>query len=324
MFKTYRFVYGLIVCIFIANLWLIFSVRMHPQQPPAIATPTKTDYSGGVPIQRSRIEKYISKVADRDIDQLIADLNLYEALLEFSRNRCQDPMCELTFEACLANRSVAAIYEYLLQQNTEYASSLCKRVFDEKFQKLKSDWAQIFYEWETEGGCKKPVPVIEDYQATSAALFLVAAFCSSEILMNCTDDWVNYSEEARSRVLENPDLEPLLNECQMRACIEPLFLLNLFFWHLTERHHLGSIASLCAQLEIASIPESQIPFVAWDGHTNASDFTHNHANVPIDKAKTLRTFNVVRSWYAAGLVSDKDRVLVLEKVKRRLEKEIAS
>lgn len=318
-----RRVVVVLVLFALANGFFLLNTFSRRRTLPPAQDFAKPDYSGGAHIQRDRIEKYVGRVAGADIDKLVKELNTYEPLLVFAESRSQDPVPELTFEVCLANRRLAAIYAILRERNRRDSADACVNIFNDKLSIMKADWARVFFEWEEQGGSKKVVPIIEDYHSASAALFLVASFSDSQSLIDCVDRWTESAEEIRRRVDSRGDLKPLENEARMRGGLESLFTLNLYILHLTERFQVGPIDSILDGLTRRPMTYTVIPFIAWDGHTNASDFTHNHAMVPIDSNKVIRTFDVCRSWHSASVHSDEDKRNVIAAVRLKLEKEIA-
>ena len=317
-----RYFFPLVVAVCLANLAWAWLRQKHPAStlpPSTLSAESASDHTGGLPaIHRRRIDDYIESIAAADYETWVADLNKDEFLLTVAESRTHEMTFETTFQVCLANRRLAAIDAVLRERDPKSAAMESLDIFKTKFEILKADWEKVFFEWEEQGGCKKTFPLQPNYYAASAALFLVGQFSETGDLLSCVDAWSKYSEQAMSRVRARPDLEPLINECQTRACIESMFVLNLYLTHFTDRYG-GTIQSL---LESEGVPKSRsitIPMVAWDGHTNSFDFMHLHSNVPIDQNKILKRFLVFQSWKALGKYTELSQQELLASIRARLD-----
>lgn len=102
---------------------------------------------GGVPVQRARIDNYITRVStEQSFEKLAAGLDKHEDILVAVAMWSQEPHPEMMFETCLANRRLARLFEILRQRKD--ADRLCRSLFESKLTALREGYVRIVETWE--------------------------------------------------------------------------------------------------------------------------------------------------------------------------------
>ena len=282
----------------------------------------KLDLSGGVSVQRARIDWFIEDTASMELDELIESLDESEHLgyqltqfATISHGSFNPPVRML---GVLADRRVAKIYEILSEQDEALASRTAASVFDEK---LKTYADQLAKCRSGKTDCQHVLTRAPEH-AVSAALFLCARFCSRELFMDKLESWYATFPGAKR------DLASMVSGGLPDALLE----LNLLLYVM---HRNGaSVDDLNERLKDASrkpgtpsfpprivqeyppIQLGLLPFSRSDAHTNATDFTHVTRGVPADKQAILAEVPGFDNWPSTPFFVDADEQARVLKIVR--------
>jgi hypothetical protein len=123
--------------------------HVHAQNHVSSLAQAAPPRDGGAPSQRARIDEYSARVAQEDsFEKLAAGLNEHEDLLVTVSMWSQDPMPEMMFEVCLANRRLARLYEILQGRDAADADAAAWKLFDEKLSILRTGLVGGLEAWE--------------------------------------------------------------------------------------------------------------------------------------------------------------------------------
>jgi len=297
---------------------------MTPASPPTAdevaAQKTAPEITDEMPTQQQRIDAHIRDVAEEDFDDLVKHLANNQFSLIMAGSHPSEPCPELMFEVCLADRRVAKLYSLLTEMQPGERTAAVRSMCDKTYADMCEAWlaADRLVKDSTKDDDNQPskaalalVKVDEKKRAASEALFLLAQFDSPAELLSRIARWETFAAENGKQSLPN-------------AYPQPLFVLNLYLFVLTDRLRAGDLSSL---LREAMMPEvdrliseeypqyadadrskaadgwlalmelDDVPWIAWDGHTNAGDITHKLRAEDVNAKKTIRTFKVVRTWH---------------------------
>jgi hypothetical protein len=281
---------GLIALILVLNLLFISYYFRGPESEVARAELTR-DLSGGVPIQRRRIDRFIETTAPMSFDDAARSLNEYTEGYELAM---QATLAHGTVNPgvilleILADRRVAKLYEMLAQEPKRDAALKCAALFQEKLRVHVEQTKQF-----RSGTHPDPVRYMSavHLHAATAALFLCAHFCDKKTFLACLDKWhAEFPGDSRS-----------MPGVIVSGLPETLFELNMLLLILekegTSRAELNTwLAELGTQFGFEQATIESVPFYKWNAHTNNTDFTHIHRFVPTDDEALLMEIPGFRNW----------------------------
>ena len=296
------------------NVQFLSRVKSQPEPTPPLAV----DISGGHPASRLEIDDYIDRVRRENIEQTIENLQLTEPIVLHADMWQNDPVVEGEFQRCIADRRIARIYEELKQRKNSESNGVVKQAYAKSFGRYKKDITRGLDEWEAKGSVSEPVMLSQNFRSLSASVFLLAAFGTNNEVVTAIEDWQSIGDAALIRVASNPKLEILTSEIGSFGPPQPLFVLNIYLWRLLDRCGYASPADLLEGLTARPLVTEEIPFVAWDGHTNFYDITHQRGGVPIDEKRILRQLTVCRSWLPGAVFSREEKDLIIRQLRAKV------
>ncbi len=288
------------------------STRPHGGPTPPHPALSRRQLEAGVPVARARIDEFIDGVSSCDFEQCSAYLHQQtspgEDLVFDVGVHSQEIDPSMRFAQVLADRRVAKLHALLKAMPAAVAAQRADVLFEEKVDIHESDWLRAI-ERRREGGdgpgANPPmIPISYNVHALSAALFLCAAHCEPQILVQKLDRWNSRLRNVVAMIRRERELMWLWGQASMDALPENLFLLNVYTFVL-ERHGCAQAEQLKELTGQPIPPFTTVPFCAWDAHTNPFDFTHIHKGVPVDESKVLMNVSWAKSW--GGLDTNEER-----------------
>ena len=294
------------------------------EQPTEIGAVAWDDHDivGGLPSHRREIDDYIGRVSKEDLSTLVANLNLHENIL-IRISWPNDPFVEPSFQKCLANRRLAKIYELLAGRPIGEARVKAREIWKQKFATYQSGIERCLDEWETIGAVKAPIPLSDNFTALCSASFLCVAFCAPNEWLRLLDDWNVFAAASMKRISSNPQLAPLQSEMTSYGPPEDMFLVNVFLWFIGDQFGVESVDEALENITPRTLHYRAVQYVAWNGHTNAFDFTHEYSGVPIDQSRVLRKFLLCESWVSGGAITREHRKTAVMKLREKLNAYLA-
>ncbi len=273
--------------------------------------------SGGVPVQRKRIDDFIQQVASLDeFDKLAIGLNdRIDAdfdIVFHAGAQTNAPNPQMQYARVLADRRAARLYSMLAAMPPDEAAKKAAELFESKLAIHSEGLTRGIADWRDGDGVIEPVPISLNHQALSVALFMCASFCDTVTVFAKLAEWDSVIGRSVDDVVTDQKLWQLRNEVVTYGRPENLFLVNVFAYLLQRGgcFSIGVLESVANQ----SLPQFEnMPFYAWDAHTTEFDFTHVHRGVPTDKSKELFAVPFARDWpgYMAEDETEQERVVQL-------------
>lgn len=303
-----------------------------PEGGPQLAQPR---LDGGSPIQRERINDYIGRIQQETIEETEANVGRREDLLTRISGRLNDDTPEPMFLMCLANLRLARLHAHAV--STGNGADLAERIFQLHFKKLEADVTWVADHWARGEHPPSPArPIWEHELGTAAGVFLSMEHASAEDTLARIDQWLalgrqieqvlrridfKYVESEDPRIQQirasgAPIADILWADMKMYVRPQPLFLVNVY-QRLAERHGPpGAAAELAPPHLRHSRLGHPMDWIAWNGHTNPLDFTHQSGGVPIDREASLGAFTVFSIWNISG---DRTKLQLTEQMRQRLD-----
>lgn len=261
-----------LVVLAVLSTFAIFASFRRQSPPPRIR-----DLSGGVTVQRQRIDRAIETAGALSLEEAIASLGQYNESYELaglaSMTSSSFGYCKMN--SMLADRRISRIFEHLQSLSANEASEKSQQIFGDQFAIFTKEWLDFV----KTGGRPRTGP---PHHAASAALLYCSFFCSSETLDAKIRLW--------NDTITTPEFEQMVG-IQIHnpsRLIDRLFLLNLLV--ISGHKQQKSTSQLNKELELlcAKISGDANPFLQvtqmrmfkWNAETLDTDFTHRTRGIP--------------------------------------------
>lgn len=275
-------------------------VRSEPPAPP----PFVGDVSGGVPIQRGRIDDFIERISKESYAETVANLNFHEDYV-LRTDQLHYPGHSDTYltEICLANRRLARIYEHLMKLSESERGREAMMLFDKSIADFRDKANLILTRWEEGNPPKDPQELfgkdrsLKGYRwALAGSQFLCVVGCSLKDCISCYDRMNTLRDELKARVEADPkrlsgpyiEIDYLLTPSRFEVNLARIVFTRFF-----------DVADMDAFMP-TDMEATETPFFAWNAHTNQQDFTHQRRGVPTDDSRILTTFSLYAKWHRMG------------------------
>ena len=301
-----------IVLLAVCNLLIVLLPLSPPDVPPSIAASPPVPLDGGTPAQRSRIDDYIARVASESFDECLANLNQHEDLLVRVGSRSNEPVPEVQFAICLANRRLAKLFEQLQKMPPAERDRRCRKIFRDKFAIHRDEFNVVMTMWEEGNPPRKPHPLPENRNALCAAVFLSAHFCPVEETLRQLDAWKRFGRSIEERVARVTVMNVAV--LAMVANPEPSFEANIYGMILQDRCGV----TLTSERVRGGFDLKDGILCRWNAHTNPLDFTHQSGGVPVDTAGNLLEFKYIYTFGPIGLLRPQYKTDVVAKLREQL------
>lgn len=255
----------------------IFMYRQRENPPPKIR-----DISGGLKIQRQRIDRAIATAGELNVDEAISSLSQYNESYELAQLASFSPASagKCYTKSMFADRRISKVFEYLSSVSSKEADMRSQQIFEENLATLLSKWK----EW-TNFKLKKVETMPKagaPHHAASAGLFLCSYFCSRDTLDLKIQRW--------NDTLGSPEFNKIegIQRYTPTRRIDPLFHLNLLVISGQRRQKSvkqlnTELKSLCQKMlpgEEPFLQVTQMRMFKWNAETLDTDFTHITRGVP--------------------------------------------
>lgn len=272
------------------------------------------DISGGVPIQRGRIDDFIERISKETYAESVANLNFHEDnVLRAALDNYPIYSDSHLTEVCLANRRLARIYEHLMKLPEAQRSSEAMKLFDKTLGEFRGKANLILTRWEQGNPPTSPHELFEKGRsfdgyrwALAGSQFLCMICCSLKDCISCNDRMNALRDELKARADANPaklggpytEIEYLLDQNRFEVNLARIVISRFF-----------DVAEM-DEFMPTDMQATETPFFAWNAHTNQQDFTHQRRGVPTDDKHLLTTFSLYRRWHHEGAVrAERDKVI---------------
>lgn len=300
--------------IFISSLLASVSIAVWFRWQESLSPSFQGDISGGVPIQRGRIDSFIERISKESYEETVANLNFHEdnvlrAVLD-PYPVYSDPHFT---ETCLANRRLARVYEHLMKLPEPQRSGEAMKLFDKSLAEFRSKANLILTRWEQGNPPTSPHELFEKGRsfdgyrwALAGSQFLCVICCSLKDCISCNDRMNEMRAELKGRTDANPkklsgpytEIEYLLGQNLFEVNLARIVFTRFF-----------DVAEMDAFMP-SDMKATETPFFAWNAHTNQQDFTHQRRGVPTDDQHILATFSLYQRWHGEGAIrGERDKVI---------------
>ena len=261
-----KLIWALVVLV-VLPIVAIFAYRRRENPPPKIR-----DLSGGLKIQRQRIDRAINTADELSVNEAISSLSEYNESFELAQlaGKSSASLGFLKINCMLGDRRISKIFEHLKSLPATVADAKAQRIFEDHLTILQKEWQKLA----KTGGLPGTGP---PHHATSAGAFFCSFFSSKEIFDSKIKRW--------NALLGQPEFERLRYPTRL---IEPLFHMNLLV--ISGHKHGKSVsqlnkelAPLCEKIwgeEKPSVQVTQMRMFQHNAETLETDFTHRTLGVP--------------------------------------------
>lgn len=305
---------GVILIVITANVAYMWWMKQRPQETPR-SSPSSPDISGGVPIQRARIDEFINTVQKETLEQSIENLNLHEwnVLRSGLKSYVSHPDPHLT-DRCLANRRLARIFEDFSKMPEAERTRRSTALFDKTLADFRNGVDLALTRWENDDPPKSVTELYGEKRSLAAYSWALAGgqlvcaqFCPLDTALDSYARTNQLLDEIRARV-ENAGEKLKAPYFEVSSLRDPsLFDINLARI-LFERHF--NVKDMDTLMP-ADMKAHATAFYAWNAHTNEQDFTHQRRGVPPDSDRILRVFSFYSEWHLDGQRSSEVRAAVI-------------
>jgi hypothetical protein len=301
-----KVIWTTIAILFAVNMaWLVW-VQSKRQVPVPIVKEAP-DITADVPIQRGRIDKFIETVKSESLDDCIDHLNFHEALVvRAALNEWEMVPWPHATEQCLANRRLARVFEEFSRLPADERVRRSQALFAKTLADFRGAIDTILTRWENDNPPQSATELFGEqrsldgyFWAFCGSQLICAQFCPLEVAIANQGTVRQLHESTEARVQKDPTRLSLAFS-EIRFFTDPdLFHINLAR-HLYSRHFRVSDIDALVPDEMTA---RDMPFYAWNAHTNEHDFTYQRRGVEPDREHIVQTFSFYERWHTEGLGS---------------------
>ncbi|MDA0812868.1 MAG: hypothetical protein O3C21_10830 [Verrucomicrobia bacterium] len=199
--------------------------------------PGKRDISGGLEIQRSRIDRAISMVEAVPIDEAVNSMATYDEAFELAQLASLSPSSRHKhfISQILSDRRGSKIFEAILALPPDKASLKSNEIFHGQFKKLVAEWNRF-------ARMKGHESTESAHHAASFGIFLCSYFCDPQTLDRNLELW---DKTMTAPIYDEIEGVKLLASSRF---IDPLFRLNLLV--ISGSRNGASVVDLNKELDV--------------------------------------------------------------------------
>jgi len=268
-------------------------------------------------IWRQRHQEYIDRIAKETIKETAQNLNVHENMVVRGGMHPYDPIPQLEFFACLADRRLARLYSHLESLPKKEADQFCRKLFNEQLQRQKADFTGIIQAWKMGKPPTFPTqfPIGENWHALNAIVFLSATYSPPDETLRQIDAWSTMLKTFVldfdfATVSDNPETQSALrSEFRQFAEPQPLFLFTLYAHMLRDREALTNdeLAKICPVREMTQDLAHQSHLARWNSIPRST--APGRPGV-YDREDVIKTYTPFRSWCSVQDSEKKQRAAV--------------
>lgn len=266
------------------------------------------DLSGGAPVQRERIDSFIERVGDQDIEQL--ELSLASEEITVFLSGMADPLLGSginVFEQVCADRRVRKIYQEYREMGQDVADRKSRELFDYWIEQHGLHYEEQVRFINAHGAEDGGAVSMSTSHACASALLLMLHFCEPQMVVRSAERFRSLNEGIFSKI--DRQTFPYLDDSDSfnRGFgvtffqLDDFFFFNLFFvgvQRAADRPDAKAIA-----LNHLGVPNHSLDLLRegalyrWDAETLQYDFTHIHRLVPPSMNDKIIEFSYFRTWW---------------------------
>jgi len=297
--------------------WISRQRKSPPRPDPKTPLPAG-ELAGEAPIQRQRIDDYISAIERETLEQSIENMSLHESLIVRSAMETYPsaPSPRAT-ERCLANRRLARVFEDFEKLPEQTRADRSQALFERAFDEFSKAANLILSRWEANNPPRDTNELFGAHRsidgyfwAVCGAELICAQFGSAEQAVSNRQQMIELQGQLEARVARSPDRLTLPYSEIQYFLLPDLFPLNIATVVCQRHLDLNWLDSVLPD----DMERVETRFYRWNAHTNEQDFTFQRRSVPSDQSRILHVFHFYPAWHEEGRLNQTARQKLIDSV----------